>query len=157
MADTGGIAQDQLRSIVARIERLEEEKTVLATDIKEVYAEAKGNGFDVKILRKIVRLRKQEQSERLEEEEITDLYMHALGMLKTPEFYLRLSGWRSPENMGKSADKSPKGRGLSAGLSCGFFSTVRLFCTELATLDVPSLLASCMREPVLFEAVRKSS
>ncbi len=85
MADTGGIAQDQLRSIVARIERLEEEKTVLATDIKEVYAEAKGNGFDVKILRKIVRLRKQEQSERLEEEEITDLYMHALGMLKTPE------------------------------------------------------------------------
>jgi uncharacterized protein (UPF0335 family) len=85
MADTGGIAQDQLRSIVARIERLEEEKTVLATDIKEVYAEAKGNGFDIKILRKIVRLRKQEQSERLEEEEITDLYMHALGMLTTPE------------------------------------------------------------------------
>jgi len=85
MADTGGIAQDQLRSIVARIERLEEEKTVLATDIKEVYAEAKGNGFDVKILRKIVRLRKQEQSERLEEEEITDLYMHALGMLPSPE------------------------------------------------------------------------
>ncbi len=85
MADTGGIAQDQLRSIVARIERLEEEKTVLATDIKEVYAEAKGNGFDIKILRKIVRLRKQEQAERLEEEEITDLYMHALGMLTTPE------------------------------------------------------------------------
>ncbi len=85
MADTGGIAQDQLRSIVARIERLEEEKTVLATDIKEVYAEAKGNGFDVKILRKIVRLRKQEQSERLEEEEILDLYMHALGMLPAAE------------------------------------------------------------------------
>jgi len=85
MADTGGIAQDQLRSIVARIERLEEEKTVLTTDIKEVYAEAKGNGFDVKILRKIVRLRKQEQSERLEEEEIMDLYMHALGMIKTPD------------------------------------------------------------------------
>jgi len=85
MADTGGIAQDQLRSIVARIERLEEEKTVLATDIREVYAEAKGNGFDVKILRKIVRLRKQEQSERLEEEEITDLYMHALGMIPAPE------------------------------------------------------------------------
>ncbi len=85
MADTGGIAQDQLRSIVARIERLEEEKSVLATDIKEVYAEAKGNGFDIKILRKIVRLRKQEQSERLEEEEITELYMHALGMLTTPE------------------------------------------------------------------------
>ena len=85
MADTGGIAQDQLRSIVARIERLEEEKKGLATDIKEVYAEAKGNGFDVKILRKIVRLRKQEQSERLEEEEITDLYMHALGMLPSPE------------------------------------------------------------------------
>jgi len=85
MADTGGIAQDQLRSIVARIERLEEEKTVLATDIKEVYAEAKGNGFDIKVLRKIVRLRKQEQSERLEEQEIIDLYMHALGMLQAPE------------------------------------------------------------------------
>ena len=85
MADTGGIAQDQLRSIVARIERLEEEKAVLATDIKEVYAEAKGNGFDVKILRKIVRLRKVEQSERLEEEEITDLYMHALGMIPASE------------------------------------------------------------------------
>ena len=85
MADSGGIAKDQLRSIVARIERLEEEKTVLATDIKEVYAEAKGNGFDVKILRKIVRLRKIEQSERLEEEEITELYMHALDMLPSPD------------------------------------------------------------------------
>lgn len=80
MVNTGGIAQDQLRSIVARIERLEEEKSVLATDIKEVYAEAKGNGFDVKTLRKIVALKKQEQSERLEEQEILDLYMHALGM-----------------------------------------------------------------------------
>lgn len=85
MVDTGGIAQDQLRSIVARIERLEEEKSVLAIDIKEVYAEAKGNGFDIKILRKIVRLKKQEQSERLEEQEILDLYMHALGMLQSPD------------------------------------------------------------------------
>lgn len=81
MVDTGGIAHEQLRSIIARIERLEEEKSVLANDIKEVYAEAKGNGFDVKILRKVVRMRKQEQSERLEEEAILDLYLHAMGMI----------------------------------------------------------------------------
>ena len=81
MVDTGGIAHEQLRSIITRIERLEEEKAVLATDIKEVYAEAKGNGFDVKILRQVVRMRKQEQSERLEEEAILDLYLHAMGMI----------------------------------------------------------------------------
>ncbi len=85
MAETGGIAQEQLRQIIARIERLEEEKAALAADIKEVYAEAKGNGFDVKILRKVVRLRKQDRAERLEEQEITDLYLHALGMLEPQE------------------------------------------------------------------------
>lgn len=76
-----GIAQDQLRSIVARIERLEEEKTALAADIREVYSEAKGNGFDPKILRSLVRIRKMDQADRLEQEEILDLYKHALGML----------------------------------------------------------------------------
>jgi uncharacterized protein (UPF0335 family) len=76
-----GAAQTQLKSIVERIERLEEEKDVIAIDIREVYAEAKGNGFDVKILRKLVRERKREQSDVLEEQEILDLYKHALGML----------------------------------------------------------------------------
>jgi len=77
---TGGIAHDQLRSIIERIERLEEEKAALAADIKEVYAEAKGNGFDTKILRTVIRLRKQDKAERQEQESILDLYLHALGM-----------------------------------------------------------------------------
>ena len=74
-------AVDQLRSIIERIERLEEEKAALAEDIKEVYAEAKGNGFDVKALRTIVRLRKQDANERAEQETILETYMQALGML----------------------------------------------------------------------------
>jgi uncharacterized protein (UPF0335 family) len=74
-------AVDQLRSIVERIERLEEEKAALAEDIKEVYAEAKGNGFDTKTLRTVVRLRKQDSSERAEQEALLDLYLGALGMV----------------------------------------------------------------------------
>jgi len=72
-------AQGQLKSIIERIERLEVEKTELAEQIKEVFAEAKGNGFDVKILRKVVRLRKQDRAKRQEEEAILDLYLAALG------------------------------------------------------------------------------
>lgn len=74
------VAADQLRTIVERIERLDEEKREVAEQIKEVYAEAKGNGFDTKTLRKIVALRKKDPSERSEEEAMLDLYMHALGM-----------------------------------------------------------------------------
>ncbi len=74
-------AHGQLKSIVERIERLEEEKKTIAADIKEVYAEAKGNGFDTKILRKVVSLRKKEPSEREEEQSMLDLYMEALGMV----------------------------------------------------------------------------
>ena len=73
-------AHGQLKSIVERIERLEEEKKVIAGDIKEVYAEAKGTGFDTKAVRTIVRLRKKEEAERKEEEAIIDLYKAALGM-----------------------------------------------------------------------------
>lgn len=80
MADNGGVAADQLRAFVERIERLEEEKKAISDDIKDVYAEAKGTGFDVKILRQVVRLRKQEPHEREEQEAILDLYLHALGM-----------------------------------------------------------------------------
>ncbi|GAB5374053.1 MAG: DUF2312 domain-containing protein [Acuticoccus sp.] len=76
----GGVAGDQLRAFVERIERLEEEKQALADDIKDVYAEAKGTGFDIKILRQVVRLRKQETNERLEQEAVLDLYLQALGM-----------------------------------------------------------------------------
>ncbi len=77
----GGIARDQLRSIVERIEGLEEEKQALADDIKEVYAEAKANGFDTKTLRTVIRLRKQDTNERQEQEALLDLYLQALGML----------------------------------------------------------------------------
>lgn len=70
---------DQLKSIVERIERLEEEKKTIADDIKEVYAEAKGTGYDVKVLRKVVALRKRDLDERKEEEAILDLYLQAVG------------------------------------------------------------------------------
>ena len=73
-------AKDQLHAIVSRIERLEEEKAALSADLREVYAEAKGNGFDVKALRAVVRLRKKDENERREEELILDTYLHALGM-----------------------------------------------------------------------------
>lgn len=81
MSDQSGVAADQLRAFIERIERLEEEKKVIGDDIKDVYAEAKGNGFDVKILRTVVSLRKKQPHEREEEEAVLDLYMHALGML----------------------------------------------------------------------------
>jgi uncharacterized protein (UPF0335 family) len=78
MADVGGIAAGQLKSLIERIERLEEEKKALAEDIREVYAEAKGNGFDPKIMRQVVRLRKKEKAERQEEEALLDLYLAAV-------------------------------------------------------------------------------
>jgi uncharacterized protein (UPF0335 family) len=74
-------AKDQLKSIIERIERLEEEKKAISDDIKDVYAEAKGNGYDVKALRTIVRMRKQDPNERSEEQTILETYMQALGML----------------------------------------------------------------------------
>jgi uncharacterized protein (UPF0335 family) len=74
-------AKDQLKAIIERIERLEEEKKTISDDIRDVYAESKGNGFDVKALRSIVRLRKQDPNERQEQETILETYMQALGML----------------------------------------------------------------------------
>ncbi len=85
MADgSGQIAQDRLRSFIERVERLEDEKSVLAADIKEVYAEARSAGFDSKTMRKVVRLRKMEDSDRQEEEFLLDTYLSALGMLPQP-------------------------------------------------------------------------
>lgn len=78
-------AQGQLKSIVERIERLEEEKKTISADIKEVYAEAKGNGFDTKVLRKLIALRRVDASDREEQEAMIDLYMQALGMLPDDE------------------------------------------------------------------------
>ncbi len=80
MADIGGIAADRLRTFVERIERLEEEKAAIAADIREVYAEAKGAGFNAKILRQIVRLRRLDQADRREEEAMLELYKRALDL-----------------------------------------------------------------------------
>jgi uncharacterized protein (UPF0335 family) len=74
-------AKDQLKAFVERIERLEEEKKALSDDIRDVYGEAKGNGYDVKALRAVVRLRKQDKDERMEHEAVLETYMHALGMI----------------------------------------------------------------------------
>ncbi len=80
LAATESVAADQLKAFIERIERLEEEKASLSGDIREVYAEAKGNGFDTKAMRKIIAMRKKDFAERREEEAILDLYMQALGM-----------------------------------------------------------------------------
>src|SRR5580692_10410962 len=81
MADVGGVAGDRLKSFIERIERLEEEKKALAEDIKEVFAEAKGTGFDIKIMRQIIKIRKMDKDDLDEQEALLDTYMRALGML----------------------------------------------------------------------------
>ena len=78
------VAQDQLRAFIERIERMEEEKKAISDDIKEIYAEAKGNSFDTKVLRQIIRIRKQDHAERMEQEALLELYMAALGMSQAP-------------------------------------------------------------------------
>lgn len=80
MTDINASARTQLKSIVERIERLEEEKKALAADIRDVYLEAKGNGFDIKVLRKVISLRRQDAQKRAEEEAILDTYLAELGM-----------------------------------------------------------------------------
>lgn len=79
--DVGGVAGDRLRSFIERIERLEEEKAHLAEDIKEVYAEAKGVGFEPKIIRKIISIKKMDAEKRQEEESLLDLYKTAIGLI----------------------------------------------------------------------------
>jgi uncharacterized protein (UPF0335 family) len=81
IADVGGNAKEQLKSVIERIERMEEEKKTISDDIKDIYAEAKGNGFDTKALRTIIRLRKQDPDDRAQAETILETYLQALGML----------------------------------------------------------------------------
>jgi uncharacterized protein (UPF0335 family) len=81
MTDVGGVAVERLKSFIERIERLEEEKRGLSGDIKEVYAEAKGSGFEPKIMRQIVKLRRMDKADVDEEESLLDLYKRALGMI----------------------------------------------------------------------------
>ncbi|MBK5909950.1 hypothetical protein CCR85_00380 [Rhodothalassium salexigens] len=78
MANVGGVSGAQLRQFIERIERLEEEKKAIADDIKDVYAEAKANGFDPKIMRQVIKVRKMETQERQELEALLDVYLHAL-------------------------------------------------------------------------------
>ena len=85
MPDVGGIAGEQLRSFIERIERLEEEKRTLSADIKDVYAEAKGSGFDIAIMRQIIRIRRMDQDDVDERETLLDIYKRALGMLPSAE------------------------------------------------------------------------
>lgn len=80
MTEVGGIAAEQLVSYIERIERLEEEKAALGADIKDVFAEAKGNGFDVKTMRQILKLRKLEKSDLQEQEHLLELYKRAIGL-----------------------------------------------------------------------------
>lgn len=79
MADDS-VANDQLRAFVERIERMEEEKKAISADIRDIYSEAKGNGFDIKVLRQVVKIRQQDHNERMEHEAILELYLSALGM-----------------------------------------------------------------------------
>ena len=78
--ETGGIAADRLRSIIERIERLEEERKALGSDIKDIYSEAKSAGFDVKVIRQLISIRKKEPAEVEEQESLLDVYRRALGM-----------------------------------------------------------------------------
>jgi uncharacterized protein (UPF0335 family) len=80
MSEVGGVSAERLKSFVERIERLEEEKSALAADIREIYAEAKGTGFDARILRQVVRLRKMDRADRREQEELLELYKRALDL-----------------------------------------------------------------------------
>lgn len=80
-SDKGGITGERLKSFIERVERLEEEKAALAADIKDVYSEAKSAGFDVKIIRQLIRIRKSDPQDRREQEELLELYMQAIGMV----------------------------------------------------------------------------
>ncbi len=80
MSDVGGVAADRLKSFIERIERLEEEKKALTDDIREVYSEAKGSGFDIKVIRQIIRIRKLDAADRREMEEVMAVYLRALDM-----------------------------------------------------------------------------
>jgi uncharacterized protein (UPF0335 family) len=87
MAETissDSVAQDQLRAFVERIERLHEERKAISDDISEIYSEAKGNGFDTKVLKRVIAIRRQDHNERMEQEALLDLYLAALGMQSAP-------------------------------------------------------------------------
>jgi uncharacterized protein (UPF0335 family) len=83
-SNADSVSGDQLRSFIERIERMHEERKAISDDISEVYAEAKGNGFDAKVMRSLIRIRAQDHDERMEQEALLELYMSALGMQRAP-------------------------------------------------------------------------
>jgi uncharacterized protein (UPF0335 family) len=105
MTRFGGVSGDILRQYIERIERLEEEKRGIMDDIKDVFAEAKSNGFDAKIMRKVISIRKKDASERDEEEAILALYLHALGML--PEETVDIEEEVAPSKSGRKTAGKP--------------------------------------------------
>ena len=112
MTDVGGVAGERLRSFIERIERLEEERSALGDDLREGYAEAKGTGFDPKIMRQIVRLRKMETNDRAEQEMLLDTYKMALGMIDN--FEMPPSG---PEKSGAPAQTQQAEKSLNDGIA----------------------------------------
>ena len=104
---TNSVAADEIRSFIERVERLEEEKKTTSDDIKDVYGEAKGRGYDVKALRKIVQMRKQDPHERAEQEAVLDLYMQALGMTTaTPDLPMQMERVRSKDRPKTGIEKA---------------------------------------------------
>lgn len=97
-------AQQQLRQFIEQLERLEEEKKAIAADIKEKFAEAKALGFDVKIMRRVLQLRRKSQADRDEEEAILETYLHALGMRGTP-----LGDWADSRDVGATGKRADSG------------------------------------------------
>lgn len=108
MSDAHGVARDQLRSFIERIERLEEEKKTIADDIKDVYGEAKGMGFDAKILKEVIKIRKMDRDERMEREAILDTYLAALGMIEQPDFFAGQPVAATPARSPAMALQSPR-------------------------------------------------
>ena len=123
MPDIGGIAGERLRSFIERIERLEEEKRALSGDIKEVFAEAKGNGFDTEIMRQLIRIRRMDKDDLDEQETLLDVYKRALGMLPGAEPAGQSGGIAASVPPGRCATQPPRcdagSRGPSLGATAG--------------------------------------
>jgi uncharacterized protein (UPF0335 family) len=139
MSDAHGVARDQLRSFIERIERLEEEKKTIADDIKDVYGEAKGMGFDAKILKKVIAIRKMDRDERAEQEAILDTYLAALGMIEQPDFFAGESYDRSTGELSpKLAQTIVTGMQTEAGRAALVAAVDIMIDREEAEEQVPS-------------------
>lgn len=119
MADIGGIAGDALKAYIERIERLEEEKAAIAADIREIYSEAKGNGFDPKIMRQVYRMRKMDSADREEQEYLVEIYKRALGMGHTLDDDAAGAPAAGGQAAGGAAPETGTETGMGAGTGAG--------------------------------------